>query len=339
MPKPFTDRARRCFSVIGIALTAMMLFYIGAQYLAMIIMRRYLADYLSPQWMVWILSFVPLYLIGVPTFALIVRRIPVEFPPERKKMSVGAWFVTLIMCFGVMYIGSYVGNMVMALVNEATGNDAQNTLSELLRQSSPLINLAVTVLVAPIVEEMIFRRAIINRTLPYGERTSIIFSALMFGLFHGNLYQFFYAFGLGMLLAFIYVRTGRVWYTIPLHMAINLVGGVIAPFLLGKVDLDKINSLAERMSAAAGNVTSSVLESMTPSELGWIMLLGLYSLFYSGVSIVGVVLLIVKRKKFYLKPTGEREIPRSHIGSIVYYNVGVFAAIVGGLVLMVLSLR
>lgn len=35
MPKPFTDRARRCFSVIGIALTAMMLFYIGAQYLAM----------------------------------------------------------------------------------------------------------------------------------------------------------------------------------------------------------------------------------------------------------------------------------------------------------------
>lgn len=254
-------------------------------------------------------------------------------------MSVGAWLVTLVICFGVMYIGSYLGNLIMAFVNEATGSHAQNALNELLQSSSPLINLAVTAIIAPIVEELIFRRAIIDRTLPYGERTAIVFSALMFGLFHGNLYQFFYAFGLGMLLAFIYVRTGRVWYTILLHMAINLVGGVLAPYLLGKIDLDKMNALAERISEAGGNISESVLEGLTQAEVGWMLLFGFYSFVYVGVSIAGAVLLIAKRKKFYLKPTGERELPRAQVGSIVYYNVGVFAAIVGGIVLMLMSLQ
>lgn len=83
--QPVNGHARRCFSTIGLSLTAMMLVYIGVQYLTLMLAKRNFADHLSTAWLRWGLSFLPLYLVGVPTFALLVRRVPVECPPERKK--------------------------------------------------------------------------------------------------------------------------------------------------------------------------------------------------------------------------------------------------------------
>ena len=62
-------------------------------------------------------------------------------------------------------------------------------------------------------------------------------SALMFGLFHGNLAQFFYAWFLGIVFGYVYYKTGNVIYTMLMHMTINFVGGVVAPRLLAGVDL------------------------------------------------------------------------------------------------------
>jgi membrane protease YdiL (CAAX protease family) len=66
----------------------------------------------------------------------------------------------------------------------------------------------------------------------YGERAAVITSALIFGLAHGNLSQLFYAFGLGLALGYVYIKTRRIVYTIILHMLVNLIGGVLAPLAL-----------------------------------------------------------------------------------------------------------
>ena len=52
----------------------------------------------------------------------------------------------------------------------------------------------------------------------------------MFGLFHLNLFQFFYAFGLGLMFGYVYMRTSQLRYSIVMHMIINFNGSVLAPW-------------------------------------------------------------------------------------------------------------
>ena len=52
-------------------------------------------------------------------------------------------------------------------------------------------------------------------------------NGLCFGLFHGNLAQFFYTAILGMILAYVYIRTGKILYTMGIHACLNFLGGVL----------------------------------------------------------------------------------------------------------------
>ena len=79
---------------------------------------------------------------------------------------------------------------------------------------------------APLGANWCRNKLLIDRIHVYGEGTAIVLSGVAFGLFHGNLSQFFYAAFLGCMFAFLYVRTGRILYPILLHAAINLLGGL-----------------------------------------------------------------------------------------------------------------
>lgn len=78
-------------------------------------------------------------------------------------------------------------------------------------------------LIAPAAEELLFRRLLLRRLRPYGERFALVASALCFGLFHGNLNQFFYAFLLGLVLAELALSTGCLWQAVLLHALVNLL--------------------------------------------------------------------------------------------------------------------
>ena len=159
-------------------------------------------------------------------------------------------------------------------------------------------------LLAPVCEEWIFRKEIISRLRRYGEKTAIIFSALAFALFHMNVFQFFYAFGLGLMFGYVYTRTSRLRYSVAMHMLINLNGSVLAPLVIQQIDpriLDGTVSEAEIM--------------------GIMMLYGTVML---GLCIAGIVLLITKRKswEFYLAP---EELPAGLKIRTAYANPGVIA--------------
>lgn len=76
-------------------------------------------------------------------------------------------------------------------------------------------------LIAPVTEEMVFRGALLKVLSPYGSKSAIIISAVLFGAIHGNLQQFPIAFLLGLLFGFISIKTGTIFYTIILHMFNN----------------------------------------------------------------------------------------------------------------------
>ena len=82
------------------------------------------------------------------------------------------------------------------------------------------LQLLLAGLIAPAAEELLFRRLLLRRLRPYGERFALVASALCFGLFHGNLNQFFYAFLL--VLAELALSTGCLWQAVLLHALVNL---------------------------------------------------------------------------------------------------------------------
>jgi len=78
------------------------------------------------------------------------------------------------------------------------------------------------VIIAPIVEELIFRGIIMSGfTRNYNAIFAILFSALLFALFHLNPWQFPAAFALGIILGWIRIRTGSVLACIAGHAIHN----------------------------------------------------------------------------------------------------------------------
>lgn len=87
---------------------------------------------------------------------------------------------------------------------------------------SGFASLLVVCLIAPVVEEMLFRGLILRSFLVnYSVNRAIVLSSLLFALFHMNLYQLPVAFIAGCLFAWLYVRTRSLWASILAHALYN----------------------------------------------------------------------------------------------------------------------
>ena len=125
--------------------------------------------------------------------------------------------VLLVMFFGLM---SYVIETFFA--NDARQNDAQMKQIFTALKSSNLLwgGIAIVVIGAPIVEEMIFRGFLLNSlsTTRLGFWGGAVVSSLLWSLVHG--YAASMAVGLfvfGLLLSLMVKRTGSIWISIILH--------------------------------------------------------------------------------------------------------------------------
>ncbi len=248
-PVPKPDRrlsARYIFSRLGLALAVLSFSMLVGQLLVDGLLMAMISNYETAWWRSWVLSLVPLYAIGLPLMLLSLRgvRTAPHNPDyilgadtfQKPTFSVKHFTLIIPIAFACMYIGSYIGNFIMLCLSGITGYDYTSGIESLVTESPLWMTVLGTCVCAPVGEEFIFRKLLIDRTRRFGDGISILFSGLLFGLFHGNLFQFFYAFLLGMLLAYLYTRTGNIWWCVTLHGIANLMGGVIIPALAGLID-------------------------------------------------------------------------------------------------------
>jgi membrane protease YdiL (CAAX protease family) len=298
---------KRVYRRLGLALSVTALSTVGLQLLIGFIAgvrATQGSDLTAYPWFSWVASFVPLYLIGIPLGLLILRSVPAA-PCETMKLGGKNFFLFLLMCFPMMYGGNLVGTLLSALLSSGR---AENALNSYIFDDSPLKILVIVVL-APILEEFLFRKQLIDRCSRYGEKNAILFSALMFGLFHMNLYQFFYAFGLGLVFAYVYTRTRCLRYSILIHMVINFMGSVLAPLLLSQVDFEAITQVA------SGELDPEAMLPLLPAfgaYMGYVLIL-------LGLSVAGLVVLIVKAPKLVYRPSAE-ELPKGQRFQTIYCN-------------------
>ena len=169
------------------------------------------------------LTYIPKFF-GVLVFWLFVRKNPVF-----KGKAPGLGFKNLFQIFLITYAVSISCNVIGANISlfSPAGKSAELEQISSIVSTGNIIGIMIPVLFAPVLEELVFRKMILDRTKGYGETTAIIFSALSFGLFHQNLTQFMYAFAVGLFLGYVYCKTGKVIVTIIMHMLLNGFSSVI----------------------------------------------------------------------------------------------------------------
>lgn len=88
--------------------------------------------------------------------------------------------------------------------------------------TDPVLAFISTMLLAPVVEEVIFRGYMLNRLLSgFEEREAMFISSLVFALCHVSLAWMAYAFLMGMLLAWVSIREDNILYSVALHIGFN----------------------------------------------------------------------------------------------------------------------
>ena len=301
--------AKQTFNRIGWALCAAVGSLIAVQIALNAILR--VSGLVAPEsegvgWVGWLASFLPVYACALPLGYCLLRRVPAE-GHDGTPLGGKNFLVFLLMCFPLMYAGNLIGTLLSALLS---GGAAENPLLGFAFDDNP-IKLLVMVVLAPLFEEWFFRKQLIDHSARYGEKTAILLSALAFALFHGNLYQLFYAFALGLLFAYVYVRTRRLRYPVLLHMIVNFMGTVVGPLVLSAVDMEALEQVQ------SGAMDEAALTALLPG-VGVLMLYGLVII---GLSIAGLVLLILRAHRLVFLPA-EEELPKEGRFQTVYANAG-----------------
>lgn len=96
-----------------------------------------------------------------------------------------------------------------------------------------LLNLILAGVLAPVVEETLFRGVIFGSLQAYfGKWTSAVLSAVIFSALHFQAYGFFPRFMLGMALVYLYDKYKSLYPAIGLHAINNIVATLIAASLM-----------------------------------------------------------------------------------------------------------
>ena len=306
-------QARRDFSRIGASLCLMVvIWYALATVLEGALYAAVGGKGETPNWVTYVGSGVPLYLIAMPIAVMLMGKSTV-IETRKFDMKPGLFFKLLLMCLPMMWAGSVFGSMLSMVLSNG---EATDRVADLAMQTN-IWNVVFLVIVGPIFEEWLFRKQLIDHTRKYGEKTAILLSGLAFGLFHMNLFQFFYAFLLGLMFGYVYTRTSKLRYSTAMHMIINFNGGVLAPWVLTRVDLDQL----EKVSEAAENGNAAAMEQWASQNVEGLAIMLVYFVLYGAVILAGFVLLIrnFKRFEFYTAP---EELPRGTRAKTVCGNVG-----------------
>ena len=319
--KPFAGDlgvAKKHFSRLGMGAFVILAVGTAAQILAGGLAGEFLPGLMQHPWGIWVLTFVPLYLIAVPLGLLILKKAPAK-PLEKHSIKPGRMVVCAIICIFLMYTGNLLATVISALLQMIPGVSAGNPILTYATDESVLAKVLVMVILAPVIEEYIFRKLLIDRMHIYGEKLAVFTSALMFGLFHGNLTQLIYAFTLGLVFGYVYLKSGKLRYSIGLHMLINFLGSVAGPGLAAKV------------------ATFADLETLDTAAMVWMVVFVVYLLAIIGLSIAGLVLLCINQRKVTYNQA-ELELPKGSRFKTVYLNAGMLLLTLACLGLVLLNI-
>ena len=175
-----------------------------------------------------------------------------------------------------------------------------NPVTEMMLDLSPSM-IIYSCILGPFMEEFMFRGMLLKRARLFGDRTAVVFTAVLFGLMHGNISQFLYATAIGLVLGYVAVKTNGIRYTVILHIFVNSYNTILVA--------------VEELIYAIDPVILPVFYSL--AILGLMFLL-----------IIGAIIVLIKYGPHWYRQMSAHNGPWSENRIFVYLNPGFFAYLV-----------
>ena len=138
--------------------------------------------------------------------------------PQMSTLSIIKWSLVSL---GLTYVVSFIFDFIFDIIS-SLGFYVNDLSSPVPTAPADIIIYGLAVVIcAPIFEEVVFRGILLTHQMKYGCWHAAIVSGLLFGLFHQNHSQMFFAAALGILFAFIDIKAGSIIPSIIAHMVVN----------------------------------------------------------------------------------------------------------------------
>ena len=131
--------------------------------------------------------------------------------------------------YAVLFVGtmavSYGFNYLFSVTGFAGNSKRYQNVAANQYDVALAVGLILYGVISPFVEEVIFRGFLYGRMRVYMKKWLAIFmSALLFGIYHGNMVQGIYGFCMGLLFTLVYDRFQNFYLAVFMHSIANLVG-------------------------------------------------------------------------------------------------------------------
>lgn len=216
--------------------------------------------------------------------------------------------------------------MLLSMLFEGTAlgdsfNVVQDSLFAAPDISTALIQFVQLAVIAPIVEELWFRGLVMESLRPYGNGFAIFVSAILFGLTHANLEQFFYAAALGVFLGYIAIATESIVTTTIMHAIFNSMSGVMLLLSVEPSVQDYVLGVSNE-------------QGVEPSTTPFVVLYLIWTALIMLLLVVGIIMMIAKLVKIkkYKVPKMQTELSSGRRWGIFFSR----AAVIVGLVLAII---
>ena len=168
----------------------------------------------------WILSF-PIIYYFVKTYK------KYEYFKTNEKLNAKDFSVYFALAF---WIGNFFSFLIV-LMSSHKGRTPVVAIYEPL-----YTDIIMTVFVAPVLEEIVFRGVIMNNLKKYGIKTAIIINSLLFGLSHYNIEMIVPAFLTGIVFSYVAYKYS-IKYSILIHFFINAITKTSQVLAILRIDI------------------------------------------------------------------------------------------------------
>ncbi len=174
------------------------------------------------------------------SLGLLVWALSKKFPMKRiyehvapRRMNIQSFAILASSLFGIRFISKFILTGLEKLFFEM-GIPATLVADASEELTSSIIFVLYLGVMAPVVEEFIFRGFIGYRLERYGKVFTILFTSLIFSLFHANITQGVFTFLAGIVFAYVALEYGFQW-AVAFHMMNNFLFAVVVDIYLAQM--------------------------------------------------------------------------------------------------------
>lgn len=168
-------------------------------------------------------------LVSLLVFLLLLKSAGALFLGKRMGLLEGFGALSSMKAWGMIgltYLGIYIVTRIGAMVMmwEGVSNSTNQATIENIHMN-PIVLITLTVIMAPIVEELVFRGILMGRVFNPDSIVGLILSSLLFGLAHtpNSMGVWIIYGGMGLVLATVYRVSKKLEYSIMAHMINNSI--------------------------------------------------------------------------------------------------------------------